>query len=100
MFVRKGRPFDRQSFERALHLPLDPEGCGRTFEVTTAEDIVLHKLEWFRLGGEVSERQWADAVGVLAVQRGAIDLDYLRKWADELGVRDLLDRAVDEAAES
>jgi hypothetical protein len=49
------------------------------------------------MGGGVSERQWLDAVGVIAVQRDALDLSYLRRWAAELGVGDLLERALDEA---
>lgn len=31
----------------------------RTAWVTSAEDIILAKLEWFRMGGEVSETCWA-----------------------------------------
>ena len=48
-------------------------------------------------GGEISDRQWRDVLGVLKVQAGALDLDYLRKWADELHLKDLLDRAFDAA---
>ena len=64
-----------------------------TFYVTSAEDIVLHKLCWYRDGGEVSERQWQDVIGVLRVQEGHLDMEYLYKWASELDVRDLLERA-------
>lgn len=61
--------------------------------MATAEDILLAKLQWYRMGGEVSERQWSDVAGILAV---APDLDaaYLRTWAARLGVEDLLDQAV------
>ncbi len=63
----------------------------------TSSDIVLAKLEWYRLGGEVSDRQWQDVIGVLAVQAEGLDLDYLRRWAEQLGVRNLLERALAEA---
>jgi hypothetical protein len=50
-------------------------------------------LEWFRAGGEVSERQWSDVVGVLRM--GAkIDRDYLVHWATALGLGDLMARAL------
>jgi hypothetical protein len=66
--------------------------------VATAEDTLLAKLDWYRLGGEVSERQWRDVLGILEVQAGSLDLDYLRKWAKELRVSDLLERALTQSA--
>jgi hypothetical protein len=56
--------------------------------------VVLNKVRWYRLGGEVSQRQWGDVLGLLRVQAGALDQDYLRLWAIELGVTDLLDKAL------
>jgi hypothetical protein len=65
----------------------------------SSEDKVLSKLEWYRMGGELSDRQWCDApVGVLKTRAGELDLEYFQKWADELKVRDLLERALKEAA--
>lgn len=63
----------------------------------SAEDTVLAKLEWYRKGGEVSDRQWRDLLGVLKVQAGTLDRKYLEQWAVDLGVTDLLRRALDEA---
>ena len=63
-----------------------------------AEDVVLLKLEWFRSGGEVSERQWGDVLGVLKVAGGSLDRGYLAHWAADLGLRDVLERALAEAA--
>jgi hypothetical protein len=71
---------------------------ARTYQLDTPEDTVLHKLEWYRAGGDVSDRQWADIVGVLTVQGDALDREYLDRWAAVLGVTDLLARAWREAA--
>jgi hypothetical protein len=49
------------------------------------------------LGGETSERQWWDIVGVLKVGDDA-DRAYLRHWSAALGVGDLLERALVDAA--
>lgn len=69
----------------------------RSLAIVSAEDTVLAKLGWYRAGGEISDRQWYDILGVLKVQGAALDLPYLRRWAPELGVTDLLARALDEA---
>lgn len=63
------------------------------------EDTVLQKLDWYRRGQGVSDRQWTDVLGVLKVQRDKLDLEYLRRWAPELRVADLLERALGEAAD-
>ena len=97
LFVRRDRPFEDAAFERTTRRPLDPAPGAREFDLTTPEDIVLHKHEWFRAGGGVSERQWRDAVGVLAIQRDEIDRTYLQRWANALELGDLLSRALVEA---
>lgn len=92
LFVQKDRPFTRELLGRRVMTPLFGEGEGE-FGVVTAEDTILLKLEWYRLGGEISERQWTDVLGVMKTQSDRLDSKYLRRWADELGVTDLLDRA-------
>jgi hypothetical protein len=93
MFVRKGEPFDRSEFQRhaPYRLVQDPP---RDVMVTSAEDIVLRKLLWYREGNEVSDRQWSDILGVLKAQGERLDQEYLRYWAGELVVDDLLQRAL------
>jgi hypothetical protein len=78
--IRKNRPFSRAEFERRQFLELD----GVRLAVATAEDVVLAKLEWARLGG--SRRQLEDATEVLVARAGAIDLDWIERWVPELGV--------------
>jgi hypothetical protein len=96
VFVAKPRDFDRsQLARRQLHLLGEDPQCYAY--VTSAEDIVLSKLEWYRMGGCVSDRQWRDVLGVLKVQGDRIDRDYLRRMATMLDVADLLERAFDEA---
>jgi hypothetical protein len=57
------------------------------------EDTLLHKLIWYKLGNQVSDRQWGDVLGVLKVQGEALDHEYLDHWAPLLDVSDLLLRA-------
>ena len=60
--------------------------------VTTAEDILLAKLQWYRDGGEVSDRQWSDIGCIISVNPG-LDWEYVNSWAARLHVTDLLARA-------
>jgi len=55
------------------------------------------KLARYRAGGEVSERQWNDVLGIAAVQRQRLDREYLRRWAAHLKVGDLLEAALEPA---
>jgi hypothetical protein len=95
VFILKQRPFDLTQMQRRI-LQIISDEPPQSAYFTTAEDIILAKLEWFRSGGEVSERQWNDILGVLRVQANRLDLNYLRKWAKELAVRDLLLQALRE----
>jgi hypothetical protein len=92
LFVARGRTFDRQAFERARPQALEDAPDAKRYLVASPEDTILTKLEWFRAGGEVSERQWADVLGVLKAASG-LDHDYLGRWAVTLNLSDLLARA-------
>jgi hypothetical protein len=97
VFLPKDRPFDQQQLARRIAQPVSPDS-SETVWILTAEDAILAKLDWFRMGGEVSERQWRDILGVMKTQREALDLAYLQLWAERLGVADLLERALEEMA--
>jgi hypothetical protein len=93
IFVPQLHTFSKEQFTRARveSLSSDPR---MTAYVASPEDIILAKLEWYRMGGEVSERQWRDVIGVLKVQAGTLDAEYLHRMAKELNIEDLLVRAL------
>ena len=97
VFILKSADYDIGAFDRARDEILDLPHGTRTFKVASAEDVVLHKLSWYRLGEHVSERQWNDVLGVLKVQGTALDMKYLKHWASILELSSLLRRALDEA---
>jgi len=66
------------------------------FAMATAEDTILSKLRWYRMGGGSSERQWNDVLGVITVKREELDYEYLREWAKYLGVSGELEKALEE----
>ncbi|MBM4059474.1 MAG: hypothetical protein FJ265_00045 [Planctomycetes bacterium] len=94
LILRRDRAFSVQEMQRRQPLEIAP---GFVAHVASAEDCVLSKLEWYEKGGRASERQWRDVLGILKTQRGRLDLDYLRHWAGELQLGELLERARREA---
>ena len=96
VFPLKTRAYDQEVVRRRLRETIEVEPPVEAY-LSTPEDIVLAKLEWFRSGGETSDRQWRDITGVLKVNCFDIDIEYLEHWAKELGIDDLLKRAFDES---
>jgi len=97
IFVNKGRPFDQAQLGRRVRQRLTPE-LEPALYFASPEDTILAKLDWFRRGGEVSDRQWRDVLAVLKMQSGRLDWQYMQGWAAELAVSDLLAKALTETA--
>ena len=95
VYIPKSRSFDQEELRRVQQEVL-LEGT-RPFNVASPEGTILNKLEWYRMGGEVSDRQWNDILGVLKVQGTHLDMAYLQRWAANLKVTDLLERALVDA---
>ncbi len=95
VFVSEGRPFDSIRMQRATREDL---GEDRVISVpmTSLEDVIISKLEWFRKGNETSERQWNDVSRLARLMGESIDLVYLRDAAESVGVADLLNRLLEQ----
>jgi hypothetical protein len=91
VFTLRDREFSRVELARAIAVPT---ADGGIVTMASAEDTLLTKLEWFRKTGDSSERQWRDVLGILAQQGAQLDVEYSRRWADTLGIRDILERAL------
>ena len=98
LFIMGGSPVDAEQMDRRQRIKVvsDPD---RYLYVYTPEDILLQKLRWYRLGNEVSDRQWRDILGILLVQGNRLDKTYLSRGAEKLGVADLLGRAMTQAGD-
>ncbi|MCJ7767136.1 hypothetical protein MUP79_01920 [Candidatus Bathyarchaeota archaeon] len=96
VFIAKDQPYDSEAFARRQADTLDEES-SRKFYLSSPEDVVLNKLQWYQKGGSVSEQQWRDVLGVLKVQGDKLDLEYLKYWASRLNLSDLLNRSFDDA---
>lgn len=87
LFIVGRSPIDRTQMDRRQRVRI----------ATDPEDILLQKLAWYRLGNEVSDRQWRDVLGIILTQEDRLDATYLEHGADAIGVSDLLQRALSQA---
>lgn len=93
VFIMQGDSWSREEMVRARTEEIDVPAGRVTIRFASPEDTLLHKLIWYKLGNQVSDRQWGDILGVLKVQGEALDHGYLDRWAPLLDVSDLLLRA-------
>ncbi len=96
IFILSEQPLSQLEMQRRQQLVItqNPE---RSAWVASAEDIILQKLIWYRLGNQVSDRQWRDVLGVMKVQAEQLDFNYLRDWAERLNLSNLMEQALREA---
>jgi hypothetical protein len=93
LFIMGGTKLDEEQMARRLRVQVS-SSPDRFLHVYAPEDILLQKLRWYRLGGETSDRQWRDVLGIVRVQAGRLDAAYLRRGAAVLEVEDLLAKAM------
>lgn len=96
IFIPFPGAFQKSQLSRAQRQTFELEQV-MSARFATAEDTVLSKLDWYRLSGETSERQWRDILGVLKTRAGELDIQYMKNWAKELNVADLLERALEQS---
>jgi len=89
VMIPRGDAFDQSRFARgrALHPAPDLEA---TF--ASPEDVIIKKLEYYGQGG--SDRHLRDIAGVLQLGGAEIDRNYIRGWADRLGLAEIWDRVL------
>lgn len=64
LFMIGESPLDKGQMDRRqrVRVSTDPDAW---LYVYMSEDILLQKLRWYRLGNEVSDRQWRDVLGII-----------------------------------
>jgi hypothetical protein len=85
LFDLSRQPHDQERFARRVTI----QWLGREVVVPTAEDVIITKLFWALNAGRGKDRD--DVRDVIAVQGERLDFDYIHRWAEEHGTRELLD---------
>ena len=95
IFLPSKRPFDQNQLARREKRVIDRDSGSEAY-FSTPEDIILAKLDWYRLGGEESDLQWLDVKAILSQQSDRLDFDYLKGNADAMDLADLLEQLLGE----
>ncbi len=90
-------PYQRDAIQRKTKDTLYDNDKSTKFHFSSPEDIIINKLQWYEMGGKLSERQRLDVIGVIKVQRDLLDKKYLQKWSEKLGIDELLKKAFADA---
>jgi hypothetical protein len=96
VFIHKDEPYSLEALQR-IRKDTFEDTAKVEFYFSSPEDIIIHKLQWYKMGGLVSERQWLDVIGVIKVQGDLLDKKYLAGWSRKLGLSSLLKDAFVEA---
>jgi hypothetical protein len=57
---------------------------GKDVYFASPEDVIINKLIWGKQSQ--SEKQWRDVLSIMKTQRESLEYNYLREWADKLGI--------------
>jgi hypothetical protein len=92
IFIVDNSKLDVSQIERRILIDI-PE-IKKSIWVTSPEDQILRKLDWYRLSGGSLEKQIRDVIGILNINKDHLDFDFLHAQANNLGMSDLLDEVI------
>jgi hypothetical protein len=78
LIIRKSRAFSLEEFDRRQRVELQ----DLPLFVTSAEDVVIAKVEWSKLAQ--SQRQIEDVAAILCLRWETLDLPYVERWISAL----------------
>jgi len=78
--IAEDSEYGRTAMTRRMRIDI----AGNSVDVASAEDVLLAKLRWAKLGG--SDRQLQDAAGIVSTQASNLDIAYVEHWVHELGL--------------
>jgi hypothetical protein len=92
VIISGSSPYEVGRFERARLVQVTPEFAA-TF--AAPEDVILKKLEFYRIGG--SDKHLRDIAGVLRISGDQLNLAFIEKLAAHFGLTEVWKKALDRA---
>ncbi len=95
IFVCSDDTLDTQQIKRRVLIDLP----GRDYKlwVTSPEDQVLRKLNWYLLNNKALGKQISDVIGVLKINKNTIDIKYMIEQSKTLGLFKLLMQVLEQS---
>lgn len=95
IFVCSDDTLDTQQIKRRVLIDLP----GRDYKlwVTSPEDQVLRKLNWYLLSNKALGKQISDVIGVLKINKNTIDIKYMIEQSKTLGLYKLLMQVLEQS---
>jgi hypothetical protein len=84
LFDLSSELFDLSRFSRRVQTSM----MGRVVWLPTAEDVIVQKLRWAKLGKR--EKDFLDAQGILRVRTKPLDWEYINGWCEQLDLVEVL----------
>jgi hypothetical protein len=82
----------RRAFDRSQLSRRSPQAYGDVLiDVASAEDTIVAKLEWSKMGG--SERQLEEVAGIIRLRGNELDTRYIERWVGALELEPQWERA-------
>jgi hypothetical protein len=97
VFIHKQDPYHESALTRRIQDLIVEGDPDSSYYFSSPEDVIISKLDWHKMGGQASDRQWLDILGVIKVQADSLDKDYLMRWSEAQGLSDLLKQAFSDA---
>lgn len=94
-YVAKNTGLDVSAMARRRRLAWDKESGAEAWFLSP-EDVILYKLHYYRMGGEVSQKHPIDIAKMLTLIGSELDMAYIERWAAKIGVADLWQALWDE----
>lgn len=94
--VRDEDSFRAKAFQRRMQVDLGPE-LGEVY-LHTPEDLILNKLMYYGMSQQTKHLR--DITAIVKTLGDDLDVEYLRRWVDEMGLQALwenLQRCIQEA---
>ncbi|MBU0671810.1 MAG: hypothetical protein KJ732_02145 [Candidatus Margulisbacteria bacterium] len=90
-YLLKNDAFGQEEFSRKRKEAFDEK---KQAIFVSPEDVILKKLEWYKMGE--SQKHIDDVKGILKISGPKLDLPYIDKWAEIIGVQNIWQKLKDD----